>query len=1323
MLEISESPQTEGLRTVTNLGTSTTACKKVQCSSGVLDSAEFWLRNDKALCQIDFLEDRSEGGCVEICFVNLEQRDATQKDDEWTKALASISPSLPEFILSENIPHLQESEIMLLNSLQSPKIHPSDSASHQIRRAASVCLFRCAGGRQPDGVARETNRFLTGLASARERQSCGSPPGRRAEEDAELSASSVDEDFLTASEHLRHSNEEGPLQTDFGSGNFTDPLQSGTGPLEASVSQQPCQRTPRDGYRCVEILGAVPCAVTPDLLVPSLSQACLPREEPEVAPCSQSHSFKLPKIIIMQSTDSDDGAGDQPGSPSSKVFLRVIPGEESVPRFSSPCSDLAPLVCAATITSTYPWLRGPISPQLKTRGERDERQDFSLFSALCGVAQVAGAVALADLAKANDDASAEVFRANIARVLLGEASAILCQRGERRSVADLLQSGSGEAKDTITGPNIPCSGHRKVDRFTRAVADSIWEQATKRAAVKKELESPSGDVPRVQDALLESVNTILFDVLCVTAKKISDISICDVNTFVRQESEIHPGDQVAKSSGEPLNQLLQLSASRLTDTWGQNSMSHCTDARADSSVKKKEENTQEEEEEEEEDDAEMPSSHYLQKGKDHLGSSQVKGTYSPVRGCSDPSGEAGRRNTVDVKIDSEREKKPPCSDPKSCPLVRERILQVSENKSSLLTPQLTPSSPPVVTRSTVHEEFASPVSGFADDLAATVVSMATELAAIYLENSSGKQPWFCSLKGVASKTPQRLLLPCRRRKEAQSDGGCVSAGAKKHRPPRLSEIKRKAEEQPELMERLVNRVVDETVIPDESPDAALQSEVTAKAVTCPELSVVDTSAEDQAHSRLGCEHFSRGKVASRGSIPEEEDSPSITLGPAARLGQDLSRGGSISKQSSCESITDEFSKFMVNQMENEGRGFDLLLDYYAGKSAGSILSAAMQQVAGRRSNGHLNVRSACVSKQSSTESITEEFYRFMLRDLDRESREDGMFRANTLLPPSPRSHFCIRQSSMPDRRSSDSRLTVNAPVKANSFDDFGRSGHRNTLGVYPAGSSSTAGLCRSDSCLYQRSQMDRITDALILETWRGSIESLMRKNKIIVDEPEDAEGPGDRRPHVELFANRLVADIMESGKSSLGSRRPVSVGERRRCFRTKAEIEWSGRGQDGNCTFSLGSRDVPQIHIQEDQKVQLEEDGLRHSPEETPESPLQLSSETWGLCDSAEDSLENGAVGSSGQTELLVMNFDLGRECVDWNLRATMQWIAASELGVPAIYFRKSPGSTDKFQDVVQLVAQRGWTVGNLFCAVMQFCEIQEGRADFLDWLLERLRP
>lgn len=45
---------------------------------------------------------------------------------------------------------------------------------------------------------------------------------------------------------------------------------------------------------------------------------------------------------------------------------------------------------------------------------------------------------------------------------------------------------------------------------------------------------------------------------------------------------------------------------------------------------------------------------------------------------------------------------------------------------------------------------------------------------------------------------------------------------------------------------------------------------------------------------------------------------------------------------------------------------------------------------------------------------------------------------------------------------------------------------------------------------------------------------------------------------------------------------------------------------------------------------------------------------------------------SSNLRALLVVNCDLEPECVDSELRLALQWIAASELGLSALYFRKT---------------------------------------------------
>jgi len=97
---------------------------------------------------------------------------------------------------------------------------------------------------------------------------------------------------------------------------------------------------------------------------------------------------------------------------------------------------------------------------------------------------------------------------------------------------------------------------------------------------------------------------------------------------------------------------------------------------------------------------------------------------------------------------------------------------------------------------------------------------------------------------------------------------------------------------------------------------------------------------------------------------------------------------------------------------------------------------------------------------------------------------------------------------------------------------------------------------------------------------------------------------------------------------------------------------------------------------------------------------------------------------ASPQGNMLVINFDLEPECPDAELRATLQWIAASELGIPTIYFKKSQENRiEKFLDVVQLVQQKSWKVGDIFHAVVQYCKMHEEQKDgtpsLFDWLLE----
>ncbi|GAA6221594.1 A-kinase anchor protein SPHKAP [Lates japonicus] len=1561
MFEGSESVEVEGGSADSTVASSISACKKVLCSNSVLDSSEYWLRNEKALCSLGLLDDDTEGSCTMICFVNLDPQKTDCRDDKSIKKLASVSPDLPKLVELLTVHQPKENEILLLGGLEASdacQTHPHFPSQGGQQRSTGVCLVQCSGQRrstQPGSIIFEINKFLIGLQWGNERQhQQGRAAGQRVEDDTNRSISSIEEDFLTASEHLGDDSEDDGFRNEPESGDLAESL--------VEVAQKHCVRlacqrgqlahhqsredveVKREGHQRAslhtkESAGHYATNLAESVLqdafirlsqdetsfvseaAVSVSLASRPSDSTGPSKTKEPSrqracSFELPKIVIVQSPDSSDGAAEWPETQVSHVpdqditaKAREMPEngtQAHIPHHngghSSKHVEVA-LACAASVigTITTPQLTEQLAMESASEDDTEEdlqdaeeRGDYSLSSAMCGMAQVAGAVAAVEITEESGESgdsdadsaevytasrglmsaaeasaaftlhcsvaegtSVEAFRANIAEVLHREAAEVLTQPQGYRSVAHLLEATHNKIVDGITCPKKSYMDEREVDDLINEVADSLFKHALEKAKKKKELEGTGKDAPSLQVCLQDSVNNLLFDILCLTQKKISHISRCDQGSVETQEGDTCAREPATtKESKDPLSQLQCLvDHSQPTNSENHSSTLHCTD-KLTMFPGPKEKYVLEEND--------LTASSSIAHSKEQQQQSSCRQSHSkftslPAKDFTDhqqiQQGSGAIRDPLsEISVHSTEK--------------RGRLVTGSDSRQASLTPQSSLNSCSSLLSLRMDSESRTPITCYADDLAATVVSMATELAAICLENSTGKQPWFCALKGTSTEGPEAYLIPaCRtvlRRKEGQNS----NAASKKHRAPRLSEIKRKTEEQPELMERLVNRVVDESVNPDEPQDpfALFASEVTARIMNCPELNVVDTSKTGQPRSRLQCERWSRGKASSYESIPEEDADPSgtpNTLGPGSRLGQNLSRGSSISKQSSCESITDEFSRFMVNQMETEGRGFDLLLDYYAGKNASSILAAAVQQAASKK-NGHLNVRaSSCLSKQSSTESITEEFYRFMLRDMDKENKEYGIAKtkewSNSLFPPSPRTPFCIRQSSVPDRRSSDSRLTVNSPIKANSFDGFARNVHGDTLNIYPTNSVSAMGLCKSDSCLYQRGKTDQITDMLIHETWSSSIESLMRKNKIIAD-PEDSielEAAGDSQPHVQQFANRLAADIVDIGKSALGGQQDVAggtpgpypqphmpVGERRRgfkqshlsCSRSRSSQEQAitgvGSGASDNSVPRMRSpRDVPLIHIEGDQKdeetlsnldrtgggpqepptdmsatkrteraaangssserdrpaaavaavVKRDKRSMSASSEEsmgswshiTPEddpheetsSFIQLSegngtssTSSLGLADldtfsdvpsqstviseetekghlvgTKENVFESGSARTTGSgsnlRELLVVNCDLEQECVDSELRVALQWIAASELGLPALYFRKSKEKrVAKFQRVVHLMSQKAWRIADLFSAVVQFCKLhekeeEEGRSlsSLFDWLLETL--
>ncbi|XP_064930046.1 A-kinase anchor protein SPHKAP isoform X2 [Columba livia] len=1251
---------------------------------------------------------------------------------------------------------------------------------------------------------------------------------------------------------------------------------------------------------------------------------------------------ELPKIVIVQSPDSSENVSDWPGSAfpnlchwtesESSAEVSDYFEEEHSNRHGQSALEVA-LACAATVIGTIS------SPQAAEKFRRDQEAtdskseavgneelhtapsqivddcagtEYSFPSALCGMTQVASAVAVCGLGETKEEkypatssgllsaaqtsaavtlhcsiaigSSMEKLNDSIAETLLKETSTILTKPNTYKNVGHFMESINGKIIETAARPRIPNNDEVIRDELAQNLSNIILRHSIEAVRKKRQLHPCSENGSSTQDIFMDTANELLFNIIYFTCKKMNDIR--QVEECSPLFSEGTKAEKVTRAEGwssqatahetsrGPLNHSAVKSFSSSYSTSDSKDPRNATNIRKSSmnDVNTKESATL--------------SSELTSRAAGHNAKTSPKKRYLKRTArdcCKSPNQGNNHHKKKDYRSFSDRENafandecrhgvqeqlssSATMNAENQAKLKHDAVLNndVQVSLSLLGNNVLVPSQPVLQVK---HSRDKYCITDFAEELAETVVSMATEIAAICLENSNGKQPWFCAWKR-GNEYLVTQSLSCRtmkRKKETHANGSVV----RKHRAPRLSEIKRKTDEHPELKERLMNRVVDESINLEDTPDSVniFANEVAAKIMNLTELSMADSIWQGPNHprNRLHCDRWSRAKASSCESIPEEDSdskAPFNTLSLMNTFGQSVSQTSSVSKQSSCESITDEFSRFMVNQMENEGRGFDLLLDYYAGKNANNILTSALQQVA--KKNGHLNVRPSCPSKQSSTESITEEFYRYMLREIEKENKDNASSPRNSkdwgssLLPPSLRSPFCFRQSSMPDSRSSGSRLTVNIPVKANSLDGFAHH-HQDSLSVQPVSTGASSGLCKSDSCLYQRCKADQITDMLIHETWASSIESLMRKNKIIADEEEAAEADqfhSDSPPHVEQYANRLAANIVESGKNLIvvqqdsfdytsrehileskhpPSATPIQVKPKR----DEVNLDEKKEHMKSPACLPAGQhREVPLIQIETDQRDEPDKDsesftscdpsGMEHQSKEKPpevfdakhtvsssllnspqsrpdaeiigetktaeEFPHHLSSSeestgSWSQLANDEDnpddtssylqlserSLSNGnssttsslgimdleiyqenvpsspvinelveekvflkeqtenteestsalSVGTANcQKDLLVINFDLEPECPDVELRATLQWIAASELGIPTIYFKKSQENRiEKFLDVVQLVQRKSWKVGDIFHAVVQYCKLSEEAREMapslFDWLLE----
>ncbi|XP_078268109.1 uncharacterized protein LOC144600398 [Rhinoraja longicauda] len=91
--------------------------------------------------------------------------------------------------------------------------------------------------------------------------------------------------------------------------------------------------------------------------------------------------------------------------------------------------------------------------------------------------------------------------------------------------------------------------------------------------------------------------------------------------------------------------------------------------------------------------------------------------------------------------------------------------------------------------------------------------------------------------------------------------------------------------------------------------------------------------------------------------------------------------------------------------------------------------------------------------------------------------------------------------------------------------------------------------------------------------------------------------------------------------------------------------------------------------------------------------------------------------------ELLLVNFNSASTTVDAQIQAMLQWATASQLNVSKIHIKNSSEDFVQFPTLFTLAEEEEWTVGDLLCTVLTFCESNQTTAGptLFDYLLEPL--
>ncbi|XP_078265495.1 A-kinase anchor protein 11 isoform X2 [Rhinoraja longicauda] len=181
------------------------------------------------------------------------------------------------------------------------------------------------------------------------------------------------------------------------------------------------------------------------------------------------------------------------------------------------------------------------------------------------------------------------------------------------------------------------------------------------------------------------------------------------------------------------------------------------------------------------------------------------------------------------------------------------------------------------------------------------------------------------------------------------------------------------------------------------------------------------------------------------------------------------QGGLVTKHSSCESVTDEYAEFIMRMISREAGNGELVVDHYASKLAFRTVKVGLEQAARRIKQKYK--RRLLSSQQSRGDNGGKELFKFLTRE---ETQDTGPCRRN-------HDQRLSRRNSRDLARFAESvaqNITFEVTQKLNT-------------------ASGMQGLSKSltDSCLYKTSQLEQMAEDLIKKTWTCSVQPIIQRSK------------------------------------------------------------------------------------------------------------------------------------------------------------------------------------------------------------------------------------